>query len=252
MSFSVKFADGLSYEIHHDDLNLIRTTGLEKLLTSRSQYIPRYGATFPAFMYYVYGYKLTRSYIRRVSNKIPSADFLEMMLADNKYYTIPGIDNAIISLLYTLAPDRLEKDSLISAFNRKSKEDQQEHIEIVDKINEVREELDQLDGEIGPAVYEWMSMNKLHSTLIDLTNMLDYYKFRQHMQNRLPYVIIGLVELASSQLGRELSPNYKKNIKTRIRGDEGLMKELYVKTRKMGISQTAQLFLSVLTNFAME
>jgi hypothetical protein len=245
MSFTIKFAGGLTYTLCPMDVELLKDSGLSKILTEDNVYIPRYGITFPAFMHFVYGYSLTVSYIRRISGKIPSAEFLEMMLIDNRIYQIKGIRLIIVSLLYKIAPKLLDKDAIMVAFSHEEEHVKEKHRDVVKKIRELEVEI----GEQKPKfVFEWMPLDKLKSIHTRLVNKLDYCKFKENMQIRLPYIFIGLIELISHHTERKLSENYKKNIKTRLREDEDIILELYTLMKKTGITYTSQTILSVLTN----
>jgi hypothetical protein len=250
MNITITFADGYQHLLHPEDINLLKGTGLEKLLTKEDVYLPRYGRTFPAFMHFIYGYPLSASYIRRISRGISSAEFLEMMLIDNRVYKIEGIRLPIVSILYDIDPNMLDKDTMMVVFSKKPEAEKKEHRKLVEDINtlelQIAEILDEKPEQT--IVFEWMPLRKLQKMHIRLMNKLDYHKFRDNMRSRLPYMFIGLVEMISEHTNRPLSENYKKNIKTRLRSDEGIILELYSHMRKTGITHTTQTILSVLTN----
>ena len=240
------FADGFKYSIHTADVKLL-SPGIKKFITE-TPYIPRYGVTFPAFMHSIYGYRITVSYIKRICGEYPIEEFLEMMLIDNRFYEVPGIDHTVTDLLYELS-STLDENTKREVFLRKKEHVRKKHSVVVRQIKEIEEAIIEIDSDFEKEyVAEWMSLKELNMIHSRVVNKLDYYRFRQDMRAKLPYMFIGLVETISEHTGRKLSDNYKKNIKSRLREDEGLILELYMHMRKTGIIHTTQTILSVLTN----
>ena len=240
------FADGFKYVLHVADVELLQNTNIKKFITNA--YVPRYGVTFPAFMHFIYGYRITVSYIRRICNDYPIEEFLEMMLIDNKFYEVLGIDTVVTDLLYEYS-STLDENTKKEVFSRKKEHIRKKHNVVVRRIKELEEAIIEIDSDFEQEyVFEWMSLKELNTVHSHVVNKLDYYKFRQDMRAKLPYMFIGLIEMLSEQTGRKLSDNYKKNIKSRLREDEGLILELYMHMRKTGIIHTTQTILSVLTN----
>ena len=250
MAHTIEFADGYSHVLRKEDVELLKNTGLVKLLTDETIYIPKYGITFMAFMHFIYGYPLTLSYIRRIAQGIPASEFLEMMIIDNHVYKVTGIRLQIVSILYKISPKRLDKDSMMVVFSNMQECDKKEHARLVEQIRETELQLSEIldDPPEQIFVFEWMPFKKLRKIHTNLINKLDYHKFRDNMRSRLPYMFIGLVEMISKYTNRKLSDNYKNNIKTRLRNDEELILELYMQMRKSGITHTTQTILSILTN----
>lgn len=250
MYFNISFADGLQYTLYPTDVKLLENTGLHELLMKENIYIPRYGATFPAFMHFIYGYRLTISYISRIRSRTPIDEFLEMMLVDNKTYKIDGIHSVIIQLIYKVAPHLLDKDSMIDAFNHERESIKKLHRTTINQIKKLESQIEELLDENTESleIFEWMPLEQLQKIYNNLLNKLDYYKFRDNVKGRLPYMFIGLIEMLSQITEKKLSENYEKNIKTRLRNDEGIILELYTHMRKNKITHTTQTILSVLTN----
>lgn len=241
----LRFADGFKYLLHPADIELLQNTSIKKFLTDA--YIPRYGVTFPAFMHFIYGYRITTSYIKRICGEYPIEEFLEMMIIDNRVYEVPEIDHTVTDLLYELSS--LDENTKKEVFSRKKEHVRKKHSDIVRRIKELEEAIIEIDSDFQKEyVAEWMSLKELNTIHSRVVNKLNYYRFRQDMRTKLPYMFIGLLEMISEHTGRKLSDNYKKNIKSRLREDEGLILELYMYMRKTGIIHTTQTILSVLTN----
>ena len=246
--FILTFADGFKYKLNTPDAELLKNTGIKKILIDKEVYVPRYGVTFPAFMHFIYGYRLTISYIQRICNGYSVEEFLEMMLADNVLYEIEEINCIITDLLYEISIT-IDENIKINVFARKKDHIKKKHCLIVKRIKQLEEAIIELDSDFEQEyIAEWMSLKELNMIHSRVVNKLDYYRFRQDMRAKLPYMFIALIEMISEHTERKLSDNYKKNIKTRLRDDEGLILELYMHMRKTGIIYTAQTILSVLTN----
>ena len=245
--------------IHIEDLKLFSKTGLDEMIDidwvtspnvcDRDAFIRRDIKTFTLFLDFLSGYGLTRA-----KDKDP-ARLVQMLMADNKWYKVPGIEKEINKLAYYQCAELLTDEEMKGVYHTLNVEYQgrnnamfkkiQKDIEVLeDFIDEMTEEDQFVIKKIEEDAKAWLPYERLSAMHSQLKQMLQYTKFKEDMEARLPYLLMAMINALGFVMLKKPHPDAENNIKHVIRNEPGLIKDLYKNLTFLRLRSFTQVILS--------
>ena len=245
--------------LHVEDLKLFNKTGLDDMIDieyitspniiGREAFIRRDIKTFNLFLDFLSGYGLSRA-----NDKDP-VRLVRMLIADNKWYKVPGIDKEINEMAYYKCPEFLTADEMQMVYHSLPVEYQgrnnamfkkiETDLEVLeDFIDELNEEDQFVIKKVTEDAKVYLPYERLYAMHTQMKQMLQYTKFKEDMEARLPYLLMAMINALGFVMLKKPHPDAETNIKHVIRNEPGLIKDLYKNLNFLRLRSFTQVILS--------